>query len=76
MRKAVVRDSDGFVENVIEIKANANWPIPEGHHLVQAKTSGSPGDTWDGKDFVRPAPVPVELTALERLEARVKALEA
>ena len=70
MRKAVVRDSDGFVENVIEIKAKANWPTPEGRHLVKATKSGSPGDTWDGANFIRPIKaVPESPTIEERLAA-------
>ncbi len=72
MRKAVVREADGFVENVIEIKPQSQWPIPEGCRLVIAKKSGSPGDTWDGQTFVRPEREPVDPT----LEDRIKALEA
>ena len=47
MRKAVVRQSDGFVVNVIVIESGSDWPLPEGYVLVDAETSGSPGDTWD-----------------------------
>jgi len=52
MRQAVVRDSDGFVTNVIE--ALENWDgVAEGHTLIPSDTAG-PGDTWDGTDFIRP----------------------
>lgn len=53
MRKAVVRDTDGFVENIIEIEEGADWQPPEGCYLIDAG-DGSPGDTWDGEKFVKP----------------------
>jgi hypothetical protein len=59
MRKAVVRESDGFVVNVIEIEEGANWKPPEGCYLIDAERDGSPGDTWDGKQFIKPEPAPV-----------------
>ena len=54
MRKAVVRQSDGFVVNVIVIEPDSDWLLPEGYVLVDAETSGGPGDTWDGKAFSTP----------------------
>lgn len=33
MQKALVRNSDNFVENIIEIEANSNWQIPIGYRL-------------------------------------------
>lgn len=76
MRKAVVRDSDGFVGNVIEIKERANWPVPEGCHLVDAEIGGSPRDTWDGTKFIRPEPIVLEperdlAAEIDELKARV-----
>ncbi|GAI66609.1 unnamed protein product [marine sediment metagenome] len=80
MRKAVVRDSDGFVQNVIEIEEGAKWEPPEGCILVDAEGGGSPGDTWDGEKFIRPPePPPPEpprsthisiLTAIDTAKAR------
>jgi hypothetical protein len=58
MRKAVVRNSDGFVINVIEIEDGANWKPPDDCYLVDAEKDGSPGDTWDGKKFIKPEPPP------------------
>jgi len=55
MRKAVVRQSDGFVENTIELEEGANWQPPDGCILIDA-IDGSPGDTWDGTKFVKPEP--------------------
>ncbi len=55
MRKALIRESDGYVENVIV--ADDNFPAPEGRILVESDSAG-PGDTWDGTDFVRPDPPP------------------
>ena len=62
MRKAVVRESDGLVLNVIEIEGGSPWPTPSGCILVDAETSGSPGDTWDGEEFIPPAPTFVTVT--------------
>lgn len=56
MRKAVIRDTDGLVENIIEWKPDSKWPIPKGYVLIDAG-DGSPGDTWDGTKFVKPEPV-------------------
>ena len=56
MRKAVIRNTDGYVENIIEIEADSTWQIPEGFSLIDAG-DGSPGDTWDGTKFVKPEPV-------------------
>lgn len=75
MRKAVVRTTDGFVTNIIEIKKNANWQLPEGFYLIAAG-KGSPGDTWDGKKFVKPElPTPepprVPLTEIDEIKAKI-----
>lgn len=53
MRKAVIRQLDGFVDNVIEIEDGANWYPPDGCFLIDGG-DGSPGDTWDGIKFVKP----------------------
>ena len=53
MRKAIVRDSDGRVVNVIEV-VGAYDPGPR-YSLLDAGTGG-PRDTWDGAKFVRPEP--------------------
>ncbi len=79
MRKAVVRQSDGFIENVIEIEPDSTWQIPEGCSLMDAE-NGSPGDTWDGKKFVKPERIepepPRDLVAeLDDLKGRIAKLE-
>lgn len=53
MRKAVIRDTDGYVENIIEWEEGTSWQLPDGHYLIDAG-DGSPGDTWDGTKFVKP----------------------
>lgn len=73
MRKAIIRNNDGFVVNVIEIKQNANWQPPDGCSLITAGKS-SPGDTWDGKQFVTPEPVISE--PIRDLAAEIDALNA
>ncbi len=59
MRKALIEKATGLVVNIIEIEADSNYPTPAGHTLKSmAAVVVSPGDRWDGKDFV-PAPVAV-----------------
>lgn len=53
MRKALI-DETGTVVNVIEILADSDWPIPEGHKLV-ATDAASVGDTYASKKFTAPA---------------------
>ena len=79
MRKALVKDS--FVENVIEIEEDANWEIPIGCILVDAKTEGSPDDTWDGEKFIRPVLPPQEepfdiIKEIADLKAEIALLKA
>lgn len=52
MRKAVVRDSDGHVENVVEHDPESDWSPPSGHSLIDADEDAEPGGTWDGSQFI------------------------
>lgn len=79
MRKAVVRSTNGFVINIIEIKPKAKWQSPDGCYLINAG-DGSPGDTWNGEKFVKPEPLPSEpsrdlVAEIDDLQARVEKLE-
>lgn len=51
------------------------WVVPEGCYLVDAEDSGSPGDIWDGEQFITPEPVPSEPSRLDILEDRIAELE-
>ena len=63
MRKALIEKATGLVVNIIEIAGDSDWYAPAGHTLKSiAAVSVSPGDRWDGKDFV-PAPVAVVIKA-------------
>lgn len=79
MRKAIVRISDGFIVNVIVINEGVEYLLPEGHILIDAD-SGSPGDTWDGKKFVKPIlskpepPMDV-VTEIKALKEEIKKLK-
>lgn len=59
MRKAIVENATGKVVNVIELPPGwaagnpSYWQPPAGHTVVDATLGGSPGDTWDGAQFVR-----------------------
>ncbi len=68
-RKAVVRVSNGFVENVIEHDdvLSASWPVPAGHILIASDVAG-PGDTWDGSNFNRAPPQPPAPPTPEQVE--------
>ena len=76
MRKVVIREADGFVVNVIEIEFPTNWSQPVGTYCLDAEDA-SPGDTWDGKKFVKPSLPEPEIIEdpLAKLEARVRAIE-
>jgi hypothetical protein len=80
VRKAVVRETDGFVVNVIEIDFPTAWQPPEGCYCVDAEKDGSPGDTWNGAKFIRPEPEPVipprDLAAeVDQLKADLQAIK-
>lgn len=60
MRRALIESSTGKMVNVIEIEADSIWQPPEGCELLDEANSqqASPGDTWDGTNFI-PAPEPI-----------------
>jgi len=71
MRKALIRQSDGLVVNMIEWLPGSDWPVPAGHYLIDGST-GNPGDTWDGTKFipkVEPIPEPPRSTHVSILQA-------
>ncbi|KKL87813.1 hypothetical protein LCGC14_1930970 [marine sediment metagenome] len=49
MRKALI-DETGTVVNVVEIAADSDWPVPDGHKLVSSSIA-STGDTYANKKF-------------------------
>ena len=51
-RKALIRESDGFGENVIEVDPGSGYTPPDGCTLKDS-SEASPGDTWDGHEYVR-----------------------
>jgi hypothetical protein len=57
-RKALVNQSSGLVENVIE--AGGDFVAPAGYTLITAETA-SPGDTWNGSLFTARAQTAEEL---------------
>jgi len=77
MRKAVIREADGLVVNVIEITFPNQWQPPKDCYLINAG-NGSPGDTWNGVKFVKPEPpilVPPRDLAAEIDELNIKVLD-
>ena len=51
VKRALVRDSDGLVDNVIKYDTAGSLSAPTGDSLVDAVAS--PGDTWNGSAVVR-----------------------
>ena len=56
--KAMVRSSDGYVENVVLYDEDGTWEVPVGYELIDAEYPAQPGATWDGSQFVAPV-IPV-----------------
>ena len=54
-RKALIRDADGLVINIIVV--GEVIPFFPGHSLQDAGDA-SIGDTWDGVAFIKPIPTP------------------
>ena len=52
--KAMVRSSDGYVENVVLYDEDGTWEVPVGYELVDAEYPAQPGATWDGARFIAP----------------------
>lgn len=59
-KKALIRQLDGQVVNVIIYDDKADWQPPEGCTVLDA-LDASPGDTWDGNKFIHPTPEVVAL---------------
>jgi hypothetical protein len=72
MQKSIIRQSDGLVINRIEYDSKSNWTPPDGHILTD---DGKIGQTWDGKAFIDPEPLP-EPEPPRDLEAEIDALKA
>ena len=78
MRKAVVKQSNGFVVNVIEWEEGSLWQLPKDCILIDA-LNASPGDTWNGASFIKPEVAPPEpvrdiFAEIDDLKARIEKL--
>jgi hypothetical protein len=81
MRGALINTKTGLVENVIMY--DENYKAPAGYKILETK-DGSPGDTHDGKRFIRSAPALVEAgklvsardEKLAELQAKIDELKA
>lgn len=77
MRKAIIRESDGLVVNVIAIEEDSDWTTPDGCYLIDAEL-GSPGNTWNREEFIKPEPIETEpplsthISVLVSIEVGVK----
>jgi hypothetical protein len=52
--KALVRTSDGYVENIVVYDSDGTWEVPDGCELVDIGPSAQLGATWDGNKFLAP----------------------
>ena len=83
MKRALIREEDGLVLNVIEIEKDSDWTPPEGHILLSKADSkrANPGDTWDGEQIIpQPKPDPAEeprdlASEIDAIDFRLKKLE-
>ena len=58
IRMAIVDNATNKVLNVIAFDPDVPWKPPTGTQIVNAATSGSIGDIWDGTKFIKvPDPV-------------------
>ncbi len=73
-RKAIILTATGLVVNIIELKSGTPYSVPPGHSLRNG-AGASPGDTWDGSNFITPAHEPPDPGVVRRgeLEARLLA---
>jgi len=78
MQKSVVRQSDGLVINRIEIREGSKWTPPDGCILMD---DGHIGQTWNGKEFIDPEPLPEPepprdpLSEIDELKLRLQKAE-
>lgn len=73
MRKALVNEATGAVENIVVLPAEPEDPPyapPEGRVLIDDDGTAQIGGTWDGARFVaKPPPDPAAVDAIKALEA-------
>ena len=55
--RALVRNSDGLVDNMIAYDTSGSWPTPSGYSLLDIVAS--PGDTWNGSAVIKKTVVAV-----------------
>lgn len=60
MKHALINTENNIVENIIVLEEGAVWTPPQGYIVVPYTNSVSPGDTWDGTNFIPLPPPPVE----------------
>ena len=60
MNYAVINTETNIVQNIIALEEGAEWSPPQGHFIVPYTTAVSPGDTWNGAEFIPQPPPPVE----------------
>lgn len=69
IRKALMEKATGRVVNIIMHDPAAAWACPEDCELQDA-LDASPGDTWDGAQYVK---APRQLSRLQKARAAYKA---
>lgn len=70
MRKALIVEATGLVENIVALPAEPDDPPyapPEGRILIDDDGTARAGGTWDGAQFLPPPPV--DWDAIRALEA-------
>ena len=66
-RKALIQTASGLVLNVLDLDDNVPYRVNPGTSLIDGD-GASTGDTWDGTNFITPAPPPPDPVLVRRLE--------
>ena len=66
-RKALIQTNTGLVLNVLVLPDGVTHRVDRGTRLIDG-IGASPGDTWDGSDFIAPTPEPPDPAVVRREE--------
>ncbi len=66
-RKALIKTNTGLVLNVLSLPDNVPFRVNPGTSLIDGQ-GANPGDTWDGSNFITPAPEPPNPVIVRRGE--------
>lgn len=71
MARYAMVDGAGLVVNVVIIEDISQYLAPEGFALIESSVAGV-GDTWNGSEFIRPAPPPAPPVVLSATPRQIR----